>query len=120
MTRVVRARLMSAKPPFAPDYPDMTSTEYPARQESVAQAIEDLKKSDWCRDAGQDLMSSLEIVLAEQGAPELHRAGRRLHLGFDACARRRPLGCNDFRTASRPARAAKDRHGYPAGKICPK
>ena len=65
MTRVVRARLMSAKPPFAPDYPDMTSTEYPARQDSVAQAIEDLKKSNWCRDAGQDLMSSLEIVLAE-------------------------------------------------------
>ena len=31
----------------------------------MAQAIADLKGDGWCREAGPDLMSSLEIVLAE-------------------------------------------------------
>lgn len=56
---------MTTQPPPASDRPDMAFTEYPAQQGSVAQAIKDLKGDDWCRDAGADLMLSLEIVLAE-------------------------------------------------------
>lgn len=43
----------------------MATTEYSAQQESVARAVMDVKGEDWGRDAGPDLMSSLEIVLAE-------------------------------------------------------
>ena len=43
----------------------MAQTEYPAMQASVAKAIRALTGDDRFRGAGRDMMSSLEIVLAE-------------------------------------------------------
>ena len=43
----------------------MAQTEYPAKQASVEKAIRALTDDDRFRGAGPDLMSSLEIILAE-------------------------------------------------------
>ena len=57
--------IMNAKQPFASEPDTVVSVEYPAQQASVGLALSRLKDKNCCQGAGSELMSSLEIVLAE-------------------------------------------------------
>jgi serine/threonine-protein kinase RsbW len=56
---------MQAKSTDAPSPDPEAPLRYPAQQDSVVQALEKLRQVPWQNDAGPDLMSSLQIVLAE-------------------------------------------------------
>ena len=56
---------MNTNPSFAKQPETGFWADYPAQQDSVAQVLNRIRCDNWCRGAGSDLMSSLEIVLGE-------------------------------------------------------